>query len=368
MAAASLHDDLRVCIFEKNRIPGRKIMATGGGRCNMTNRTCVNRDATLDFFASLGLETRCDDEGRYYPYTDRAADVVRVLVDAQSENVKTFFACSVQKIVKAEDGFQVFASAGGEGASGSGEAGAMADCVILAAGGKAAPQYGTTGDGYRIARALGHSVRKVFPILAPVECTDEDGEDMRGAKGIRARGRAVLLRDGRPVPGAPAETGEIQFTEDGLSGICIFNLTPYIRAEEGELLSDAMKRFSLSLDFAPDIGADRLKARAGTFGVLTEELARIADRKMHRAGRGPESIKDWKFRVTNVKGWRNAQCTAGGVSTDEIDMDTMESKLVPGLYFAGEIIDIQGPCGGFNLQNSWETGAKVARAINGKAK
>ena len=198
-----------------------------------------------------------------------------------------------------------------------------ADMILLAAGGKAAPKFGTTGDGYRLAKQLGHHVTRLYPILTGIECGD-----FRDLKGIRARGKVTLLEDGQV---RAEETGEIQFTQDGLSGICVFNLTPQIHAREGEPPAEAMKRYRLSVDLAPD---------------FTQE-----------------QIKDWKLPVLGIKGWNHAQCTAGGVCIEEVDMDTMESRLVPGLYFAGEIIDAQGPCGGFNLQNAWETWIKAARAI-----
>ena len=364
MAAALLDDNLKVCIIEKNEIPGRKLMATGGGRCNLTNKACERKKATLDFFASMGLETYCDEEGRYFPYTNKASDVLAALTRAQGDNVECFYGQPVNKIEKVAGGFKVYAKAPLMIAAAN---------VILACGGKAAPQYGTAGDGYALAKALGHKVSRLFPILAPVECEDEDGFDLKALKGIRAKASAMLLKDGRPVKDLAAETGEVQFTEDGLSGICIFNLTPYIRAEEGEKPADAMKRFSISLDLAPDFSEEDLRGRDSSFGIVTEELAKVADEKISIRRRGDAErcadvslIKDWRFPVRNVKGWRDAQCTSGGIDTEEIDMETMESKITDGLYFAGEILDVQGPCGGFNLQNAWETGAKAARAINMK--
>lgn len=366
-AAALLKKELRVCILEKNEILGRKLAATGGGRCNLTNRACSGKDATLDFFASIGIETYCDEEGRYYPYTNRAADVIKALTDAatagkgdaetaekgDAAGAAVFCNSAVTDVTK-EDGRFVIKTA---------KDSFTADCLILATGGKAAPQYGTTGDGYGIARSLGHTVGRVYPILTPVEC---GGVDFQKLKGIRAKAQVSLYRDGVPVEGAPKETGEVQFTDDGLSGICVFNLTPFIKAEEGESVSDAIARYSITADFAPDFTAGDLQERTSSFGILTGALAEIADEQMADAGCGAAFIKDWRFPVKSVKGWRYAQCTAGGVDTAEIDMETMESKLVPRLYVTGELLDEQGPCGGFNLQNAWETAMKAAEAINGK--
>ncbi len=361
-------DGLRVCVLEKNDAPGRKINATGGGRCNLTNEACPEKDMTLDFFRSIGIETWHDSEGRYYPYTNKASDVTKALTDALCD---TEVRCGFDvKVIS-----RIAAGAGdSESAEGAPEANDMgnfmitgmyredpekepsmemifADRVILAMGGKAGPQYGTTGDGYTIARTLGHTVNRVFPILTGIECRAE-GVDFASLKGVRAKGTVILNKDGAPIV---RDTGEIQFTEDGISGICVFNLTPHIRADKWENFEDALKRYSITVDLAPDFTEEQLAGRGSAFGILTEKLADALN--------GVESIKNWQLEITGIKGWRDAQATCGGVALDEIDMETMESRLVPGLYFAGEIIDAQGPCGGFNLQNAWETGIKAARAV-----
>lgn len=340
-AAASLDKDINACILEKNEIPGKKIMATGGGRCNITNRACTCKDLTLDFFRSMGLETYCDDEGRYYPYSNQASDVVKLLTRAADENhVEIITSAHVTEVAENGEGFRI--------AYGNGRR-LYAANVLLATGGKAAPQFGTTGDGYAVARSLGHTVERVYPVLTSLECGD-----LRDVKGVRAKGRVGLYKDGKLLK---EETGEIQFTADGISGICVFNLTPYIKAEKGEAVKDALKRFTVKADLAPDFTYGQISQRDSSFGILSEKLASKV---------GIDMIKEWTLPVLGVKGWKTAQCTAGGVSTEEIDMDTMESRIVPGLYFAGEIIDIQGPCGGYNLQNAWETGIKAANALNGR--
>ena len=346
-AAASFDKRIKACILEKNEIPGRKIMATGGGRCNITNAACKNKDLTLDFFESLGMICFSDDEGRYYPYSNHASDVVKILLDASGSadtgSTEIITSAAAEKIVSESGSFSVTFSDTKNGRLCT----TKASNVLIASGGKAAPQFGTTGDGYSLAKSLGHHISRVFPILTGVECGD-----MRDVKGVRAKGRAGLYRNGELLH---EESGEIQFTADGLSGICIFNLTPYIKSSGGESFAEALKQFEIRLDLAPDIPADKLAGRESSFGILTEKLAERV---------GPDKIKDWRLPVLAVKGWKNAQCTAGGVVTDEIDMNTMESKLVNGLYFAGEVTDMQGPCGGFNLQNAWETGIKAAKALN----
>ena len=352
-AAASFHKDTSVCILEKNPVPGKKILATGGGRCNITNKACPECEKTREFFRKLGIETTADEEGRYFPYTNRASDVVKVLVTAQESSVESMYGFTVTGVSRSTaEGTETFTVAGETGPDRK-KSTVCTKKVLLTTGGKAAPQYGTAGDGYSIARALGHTVTKVYPILSGIEC-EADNVDFAGLKGIRAKGRATLLKDGKAIA---EETGEIQFTKDGISGICIFNLTPHIRAEEGETVRDAMRRYRMSLDLAPDFSEADIKGRRSSFGIVTEQLAEAV---------AVDELKDWKLQVTGVKGWRDAQATAGGVSLEEVNMETMESRIVPGLYFAGEILDIQGPCGGYNLQNAWETGIKAASGMESK--
>lgn len=339
-AAASIDIGIKRCIVEKNSILGRKISATGGGRCNITNEACSSKEIVLDFFKSRGLEVYRDSEGRYYPYSNQASDVVRIL-EAESAALGTEFITGFAvsgitcngECFKVTDGARVI----------------KAHNVILATGGKAAPHLGTTGDGYSIASKLGHSIEKVYPILTGIECGD-----FRNIKGVRAKGTVSLYKDNSFVR---AETGEIQFTEDGISGICVFNLTIDIKSEKGEDFRKALSRYRVVADLAPDFTDDEIRGRKSSFGILSEKLS---------AQVPLDIIKCWKLPVKGVKGWKNAQCTGGGIKVDEIDMATMESGIVPGLYIAGEILDVQGPCGGFNLQNAWETGIRAARAINRK--
>lgn len=340
-AAASLDKGIKICILEKNKTPGRKIMATGGGRCNITNEACSQKDIVLDFFKSLGLETYLDSEGRYYPYSNQAADVVKVLLDAIKDKDVDIITEFDAKPAAYDGEYFIVADAKGRQVSGS--------TLLVAAGGKAAPQLGTTGGGYALAKTFGHTVNKIYPILTGINTGD-----MKDVKGVRARGKVCLFKDEKLIA---SETGEIQFNEDGISGICVMNMTIHITSEKGEPLDKAMSRYHIELDLAPDFTEDQLSGRTSSFGILSEKLSKRV---------GIDEVKNWRLPVIGVKGWKDAQCTAGGVSTDEIYMDTMESMKKENLYFAGEVIDVQGPCGGYNLQNAWETGIKAAKAINAK--
>lgn len=339
IAAASLDNGIKTCILEKNKIPGRKIMATGGGRCNITNDACGQKGIALDFFRSLGLETYSDEEGRYYPYSNQASDVVKVLLDAiNDKDTDIITEAEVTEVSFKDDHFIVSDAKGRTFTS---------KVLLVATGGKAAPQLGTTGDGYAMAKAFGHTMSKVYPILTGIKTGD-----MKDVKGVRAKGNVSLYKDNEMIA---SEMGEVQFNEDGISGICVMNMTPHITAEKGEPLEKALSRYHIELDMAPDFDASELACRKSSFGILSEKLSARVD---------IENIKNWKLPVIGVKGWKDAQCTAGGVTKDEIDMDTMGSMKKDALYFAGEVIDVQGPCGGFNLQNAWETGIRAANAIN----
>ena len=340
-AAAAMDGDLSVCILEKNDKCGRKLLATGGGRCNITNAKAPGTEETVGFFEELGLLLHHDDEGRFYPYSNQAADVAGILLAAISKkNTQVYTGFSADSVrYEASEGGKFFVSDGTRTVT--------SRRLIIATGGKSYPQFGTTGDGFRLAKDLGHTIERVYPILAPVSC-----EAMPDVAGVRARAKVKLYKDGREVD---SSEGEVQFTKEGLSGICIFDLTLNIRAEDGEKPAQAMKRYEIGLDLAPDLTEEQVRNRASSFGIVTKKLADAVP---------PEKLKDLRFQVAAVGGWKSAQATAGGVSLDEVREDTMESKIVPGLYFTGEVLDIQYKCGGYNLQNAWITALRAARAIN----
>lgn len=341
-AAALVSERFKTCILEKNKILGRKLMATGGGRCNITNIACRHKDVTVDFFRSLGIELYSDEEGRFYPYSNQAQDVVYALENKIRNNfVDIYTELCIKEVLKTKDGFRIS----------DGKNIFLSDILILACGGKAAPVFGATGDGYRFAKSLGHNINKVYPILTGIEC-----EGVEGLKGIRAKGRITLLKDGRIIA---SDKGEIQFTGDGISGICVMNMTLFIKAEKGENIHDAIGRYEICLDLAPDFTNEMLSERKSSFGILSKRLSERVS---------IDKIKDFRLKVTGVKGWKNAQCTAGGIPKEEIKTYTMESKITENLYLTGEIIDAQGKCGGFNLQNAWETAIKAATDINSGSK
>ena len=390
--AARMEDpDVSICIIEKKDKIGSKLLATGNGRCNFTNALCENSSKILDFFHVLGIKARVEEQGRIYPYSGRAKDVVNVFesyLNAHNIKVYTEFVAEGLNFHTSDSH-----APGRIDISGNGKK-LSAKKVLLATGGKAGPQFGCSGDGYKMAREAGHTVTKVIPALSPVECEGS----FEKLKGVRARASVTLYKKGNAVN---TETGELQFTEYGLSGICIFNLSRDIRLEDGkftdyeisvDLLYDiSIDELELELKFRmdnPDIPngnllvslvpeglADFVLNRAGFNAAPCLEHGLKHDKNGRKFSISDEQIKqlayllkNLEFTVSNVKGWKFAQCTSGGIPVSEINMDTMESKIVKDLYFAGKLIDYDGPCGGYNLHNAWETGLKAGKAMAMKMK
>lgn len=404
-----MSSDLSVLVIEKLGEPARKIRATGSGRCNITNTTIPYYYKIMEFFARIGLVTRDHENGLVYPYSESAADVAELLI-TRTKQLGANIACgeevvSVRKVgADQEDAaaseedrladaegtsrFQVVTKY--KDAEGEHEAVTEARYVILACGGKAGPMYGTTGDGYRLARALGHSIVTPVPVLTGVECAEWAADHSPRAislAGTRTRG-IVTLHRGRSE--LFVEEGEIQFTKYGLSGICVFNMTRHMRfdASKGESLAD----FLITADLFP--GRDvtkmlRVRRDRAFKGERADEVLRtvlresIADYVMRSVaakdksfeGKALRDISDedialidymvhsMEFHPVNLRGWKDAQATAGGVPISEIDEKTSASKVVDGLYITGELMDKDYQCGGFNLSNAWISGIRAAEAI-----
>lgn len=375
-AIAAAAFGLSVLILEKNDRPARKVQAAGNGRCNLSNRSCSDWPTTEAFFHSIGLYTREGDDGRLYPHSEDGRDVVRCLVrEARNRGVEVVCGCPALDIQvlplpanaaqrnhsRSSLSFTVAFAGGSVGAS----------RVLMAPGGKAGPVFGTTGDGYRWARKLGHQVKRTFPVLTGIR-TRENMTDL-GLSGVRQKGEALLFRKGEEVF---RERGEIQYTDAGLSGICIFNMTRFMdltsEAREARCFSD----FLIWMDFMPDFSQQEVSAlyrknlaRCG--GQKTEALTSLVKQPLARvigegllSGQSPDlQLKKLPFHPLNLEGWDRAQGTRGGVPLSELCLDTMESRLVPGLYLAGEVLDRDFPCGGFNLQAAWTEGLRAGRAI-----
>ena len=403
---------LDVLVIEKMPEPGRKIRAAGSGRCNISNTGAAGFSRIMEFFREIGLVTRSYDNGLVYPYSESAADVAALLAE-RAASLGVNFACGeelmavkhlpaslvsdaapgsknvfmLESVIKDRDGLRSITT--------------HASFVILAMGGKAGPTYGTIGDGYRIARNLGHSVVTPVPALTGIECEEWDtGHEPCGITlgGTRSAGVVSLYKDPSGAFGEETkvfeEKGEIQFTKYGLSGICVFNMTRHMRYDRRA--GESLDRFLVKADLFPDGDIaeyirDRQKGRfahtpAGEIlrTVLKEPLADYviasSDNGPDENGRALEdrpltSLRDeevraiadhvhsLEFHPAQIRGWNDAQVTMGGVSLDEINEATSESLLVSGLYITGELADRDFQCGGYNLSNAWLTGLAAADDI-----
>ena len=406
---------LRIGLLEKKEIPGKKLSATGNGRCNLSNAACSDRETVDRFFSSVGLVTRIDEAGRMYPYGEEAGEVSALLTEtALSYDVKIMTNCQVTQIRPAGEARPPVSGAGesrpqtgaeGEplpqsgqggktpaacGASGgfiveinrigsrdgregdlSGTKGRHPDqtagsrhlrcrILLLSMGGKSYSVFGTSGDGYGLARRLGHSVTRLAPSLVPIQVS----EDLKGLAGVRTKADVTLLHLGKPVA---RETGEVQFNKDCLSGICIMNLSRLLVLNPGKPFAEAFGEYGLQLDLLPEFSreeaAEILRQKGGSLQTLVKKKLAAWIEAAPDPAVMADRLKSLTFSVCGTKGWNDAQVTRGGVTLEEVDPDTMESKLVPGLYFAGEILNYDGPCGGFNLHFAWDSGIRAGKAM-----
>ena len=388
-AAKSIQRPGAVLVLEGNQKLGRKLLATGNGRCNLTNLQASLphyhgdvRDAAALFeeytpekvmsvFREMGLVTKADDEGRVYPHNLQAAAVLSVLREFAEENgAECAVGKTVTEIKKVKNGFHVLCA--------DGEEIEAAKC-ILACGGAASPKHSCSADGYVFAKALGHSVTPLYPVLTQLVCK---GKVFKSLSGTRCAVHASLLADGKCVY---SEGGEVLFSDVGLSGICIFGLSVYAGAffATGKIGDKAYKTLSCALDCLPEWSfseiADYLsEMRSGFPNRLAGDMLmglmnmNIGYAMVQAAGIDPNGklksvsmgqiqkiaslIKAWRFEVTGTKSWNDAQVTAGGVPLCEVNTATMESKKTRGLYLSGEMLNIHGDCGGYNLHFAWATG------------
>ncbi len=358
ISAAETNRKLNILLLEKKEKPGRKIIASGNGKCNLSNTACQGYKDIRDFFGSLGLIIREDAEGRVYPYTEDSKSVYEALKGRMEyTGVKCITDAEVVSVDK--DGYFIIRTATETFTSRK---------LLLATGGKSAPQFGTTGDGYRWAKNFGHHIEKLIPVLTAVDTV----EDMEKFAGIRAKGQ-VSLKYKENI--TFREKGEIQFTKTGISGICVFNLSRFLLIPEGVSFKEGFNDYEIDIDFLSDIDdidtflerrielegfTEKNVLRFLVKDAIAERITIMAKENLHEMGR---LLKAYPVRPKTVRGWNFAQVTKGGVALNEINMETMESIICKDLYFAGEIMDFDGPCGGFNLQNAWETGIKAGKGM-----
>lgn len=374
----------RVLLLERQSRVGRKLLATGNGRCNLSNYhvspahyhggagfcdfalSQFDVGETLQYFASLGLLTVSEDSGRIYPMSNMAGsvlDVLRYALERPEIDLQT--GQTVTAVRKMPEGFSVKTETDTFSAR----------CLILAAGGAAGSKVGGGMDGYRLAKSLGHHRTALYPSLVQLKT---DPTYPRALKGVKAqcgisicRGSQVLARN----------SGEVLFTEYGVSGPAIFDLSRSVSAggsdltcllnffpdwEEAEVLHWLSQRqAAMAAHEASTLLTGSCHTRLGQMicksagftnqraaGLTRDDLRRIARQATHFA-----------LPITGTCGFDQAQVTAGGLDTSEFDPRTLQSRLVPGLYACGELLDIDGDCGGYNLQWAWSSGRLAGKLL-----
>jgi predicted Rossmann fold flavoprotein len=377
----------KVVVLEKNSTPGKKLLISGTGHCNLTHNCKLSdffdhygenyrflksalhgftNTNLIRFFNDHRLETVVDKNGKVFPASQKASDVLQVLIEVCNRN-KVEIACNQQiaGIEKTENGFEVKTNSGIF----------TSRFLVITTGGMSYPATGSTGDGYHYAKLLGHSIVPPKPSLSPVYIRDYI---MASISGVSVQNKVVYLYRGDKK--ITEHRGDIGFTHKGLSGPGILDFSRNI------LSSDILKVNFIDLK-ADDFRNEFIKAseKEGKSSIQTylkkfdlprslvvlilksinmESENRLADITKIQRNQLVSAFCEYPFTVEKVGGFNTAMVTAGGVSLDEVNPKTMESKLVKGLYFAGEVLDIDGDTGGYNLQAAFSMGFLVGRVIS----
>ncbi len=397
--AARTNSAMSVAVLERMPRVGKKILATGNGRCNLSNinaaahpyhnaafaKTALAKydvEKTLAFFKSLGLLTVTDSEGRIYPMSNTAASLLDALrFEAERLNVKTLCNTAVKGVKKLPDGrfslncTQTMPVPEGAKSNGIIHTAFFADKLIIAAGGKASPAHGSDGSGYELLRQLGHHITPLFPALVQLITDSTAPKQM---KGIRVSAMISVETDG---VAAAATGGEVLFTEYGLSGIAAMEVS---RVVSSHFASGGTVGCFAVLDLAPALTKEELtvfikdivlnnpvlpieKLLAGVLpGRVGQVVCKMAGLREFTEKAGTlttqqltavvNTLKALRFEVQGTRGFDQAQVTAGGAAVSEFNADSMQSRDVDNLYACGEILDVDGGCGGFNLQWAWSSG------------
>lgn len=391
-AITAAREGVKVTILEhKDRI-GKKILSTGNGRCNFTNTfqtpACYrsdNRDfawniiqkfnveKTISFFKELGIYPK-DRNGYLYPYSDQAAAILEVLqIEIAKLDICVMTEINVLDIQPVKRGIHVTTD----------KKTITVDSVILACGSKAAPVTGSNGSGYQLAKLLGHRIVPVLPALVQLRCAEKF---YKSISGVRVQGTVEIYADDISLA---SDTGEIQLTNYGISGIPVFQVSRYAAKaiyqkqsvtavlnfmpdmNKDEFLSFLQERITLcphkTLDeFFTGIFPKKLCELWIRLSRLPKEM-RVSDLSGEQLEKLVLLIQHLRTHITETNAFEQAQICCGGVDTTEINPDTLESNYVPGIYFAGELLDVDGICGGYNLQWAWSSGFVAGKEAAGNA-
>ncbi|WP_026883495.1 NAD(P)/FAD-dependent oxidoreductase [Clostridium akagii] len=373
-----------IAILESNDRIGKKILTTGNGRCNITNSCCdfsryhsdnsnffnfaldnFNYKATESFFSSLGLPLVTLDDGKMYPMSLQASSVLDILRATIIEReIPVYFNSKVKKIEHKDEMFRISTSEN-----------VVYECnkVILATGGTSAPKSGSDGSGYLLSAFMGHSIIDPVPSLVQLKL---QYKNLKSISGVKFNGYAHILVNNETIK---KEFGEILFTDYGISGPPILQLSRVagvnlLHGQEVTLVVDMMPNYSpeeLRLFLENHLGTFSYRSIFDCFiGLINKKLIPVLlkeaqiydihkpcyDLQWKEKENLLKLLKSWKFKVTGTNSFTNSQVTAGGVDTKLVSNETLESKKIKNLYFCGEILDVDGDCGGFNLQWAWSSG------------
>lgn len=375
----------KVCVFDKNNKIGKKILATGNGRCNITNKNiklqnfhgqnpafvsyALSRFSTStckEFFEALGIEIIEGQKGRLYPASLQASSVVAALeYEAKRLGVEFFLESEVTKIIKNENAFLLHVNSKK----------IQAEKVLVATGSFAMPTLGSSQSGYEIAKSFGHKIYPTFASLTQIITK----ENLKSISGVKIQSSISVYADKICVQ---EEFGDVLFTDYGLSGSCILDVSREIG--KGLLEGNDMR---IKLDMCPNINKDKLKSfllqrqkiaydksiASWLDGFINSKLAKFLAKNFPQK---PASklhqkeiiqlcflLKEFTLHVKDTKGLKSAEVSAGGVCVDEVDSKSLESKIQKNLYFSGEVLDIDADCGGYNLHWAWASGFLAGKGM-----
>ena len=381
-----------VAIIEGTDRVGKKLLTTGNGRCNISNTNINNNryhsenenfyehtldsfniDHTIDFFSCLGIPIVTLEGGKMFPMSLQASSVLDILRFAiEEKHIPVYTNTKAKEITIKNDGFKILTADN-----------STYTCkkLIMATGGKSAPKTGSDGSGYTLAKQLGHSVLSTVPALVQLKL---NYNRLKALSGVKFDGNAEIFINDKLVE---KEFGEILFTDYGISGPPILQLS---RTASYGLSKN--NKVSLKIDILPTISSEDLKeflenhwslfasrsAYDSFIGIINKKIIPIilkeasiedvhkpcCDLNLKEKDALFILLKQWEFEVSGTNTFANAQVTAGGINTKEINSQTLESNIVPNLYFAGEILDVDGDCGGYNLQWAWSSGAIAGKSAS----
>lgn len=327
----------------------KKIYATGNGRCNLTNQNAEGYETVKGFFNNLGLVLREGGDGRMYPYSLQASSVVDIMKKAcESLGINIVTECEIKKAEHLDNDFYVYTNKGIY----------QSDVLVLATGGKSQSALGSNGSGYDLAKSFGHTITDLSPALVQL-CSSS--KHCRALKGIRTKCNVSIEVNGEILGN---DYGELLFTDYGISGIVVMNLSKYINDNK---IKHSQDKAIAIIDLVPELSVEELNEHLEKFGdfegILPHKLCSIIEKQVGGdKSRMATCVKNWRIIITGTKGYNFAQITNGGVATNELD-DNNQSKLCPNLYVLGELTDNQFECGGFNLNYAFLSAINCANDL-----